>query len=137
MATDNRKHGKPAQAEATEQLERMSEAGGAVADAMAKWTQVCLDGMTQLNGEVFGFVNDRLRRDVDLGQSLARCSNWAEAASLQQDWARRAMQDYFSESSKLLQLMSKTTLEGLDPVLRTAARNISGLVQPLSETRKR
>jgi hypothetical protein len=136
MATDTSKHGKAAPAEADEQLDRLNAAGGAAADAMIQCTQACLDGLTQINGEVFGFVNDRLRRDADLGQSLARCGNWAEAASLQQDWARRTMQDYFAESSKLLRLMSKATLDSLEPVLRNSAHNIGGLMPPPAERHK-
>jgi hypothetical protein len=135
MTTESAKHAKPAETTASAQLERLGTAGGAFADAVMKSSQACLDGMSRVGGEVAGFVNDRLQRDVDFGQSLARCGTWAEAASLQQDWARRAVQDYFSESGKLLQLMSKATLESMDTVLRTTASGLT-LIQPRAETRK-
>lgn len=136
MTKEAPRHGRPEAAETAEQLERLSAAGGALTEAMMKSTSACLDGVTRLNGEIFGFVNDRLRRDVDFGQSLARCGDWTEAASLQQDWARRTMQDYFVESTKLVQMASKATLESMDPVLRTAARNMSGLMRTPAETHR-
>lgn len=130
MTKDTHKHGATGQAQTIEQLERLGAAGGEFGEAMARSTQACLDGMTQFNGEIVEFVNDRLRRDADFGQSLARCGNWAEAASLQQDWARRTMQDYFSETAKLWQLASKATLVSMDPMMRTTARQMSGLMRP-------
>jgi len=136
MTKEPAKHGTTDDAGTAEQIERLGAAGGALTEAMMTSTRVCLDGMTRFNGEVIGFVNDRLRRDADFGQSLARCSNWTEAASLQQDWARKTMQDYFSESSKLMQLASKATLESMDPVFRTAARGMSGLMRPPAQTHK-
>lgn len=133
MTKDTHRH---ATAPAAETAEQLSAAGGAFTEAMMKSTSACLDAVTRLNGEVFGFVNDRLRRDIDFGQSLARCGNWTEAASLQQEWARRTMQDYFAESTKLMQMASKATLESMDPMLRTAAHNVSGLMRAPAETHR-
>lgn len=137
MAKETHKHETPMDMEPVEQLERLGAIGGELGEAMMRSTRACFDGMSQFNGEIVEFVNDRLRRDADFGQSLARCGNWAEAASLQQDWARRTMQDYFSESARLWQLASKATLVSMDPMLRTAARQMSGLMRPPAEAGKR
>lgn len=70
----------------------------------------CLNSVAAVNGELVGFVADRWRRDVDLGQSMACCENWNAAVALQQDWAKHTVQDYLAEASKLMQIASTTYL---------------------------
>jgi hypothetical protein len=135
MTKEVSKHAKSGDVESAVEPERAAPAGTVLSDAVAKSTGACLDGMSALNSEVIEFVSERVRRDIDLGQSLARCSNWAEACSLQQDWARRTMQDYIGETTKLLQLASRLTMNSMDPVLQTAS-SMTEMVKPRQEIRR-
>lgn len=59
------------------------------------------------NGEVVRFVNERLRKDTELGLGLMKCRGWTDAAKLQQDWLATATQDYLDEGSRLLGIASR------------------------------
>jgi hypothetical protein len=135
MTKEVSKHSKSGELESAPPPDRLASPNSLLSDAVVKSTGACLDGMSALNGEVVEFVNERVRRDIDLGQSLARCSNWAEACSLQQDWARQAMQDYIGETTKLFQLASKLTMASMDPVLRTAS-SMTEMVKPGPEMKR-
>ena len=91
-------------------------------DAFGEASRAYVNGMAAVNGEVFRFLSQRLRRDVETGQTMARCDDWSKAASLQQDWARAAMEDYMAESSRLMELTSKATMESWQPLYEGATR---------------
>lgn len=119
---------------AAEQLTRLGALAGSMTNAVTNATQAYVEGVTKLNSEVIGFMSDRWRRDVDFGQSLARCENWTEATALQQDWARRAAQDYFAEATKLFQLASRSALGTWDPLLQQVVSNASELKKPTDKS---
>jgi hypothetical protein len=79
--------------------------GGAGAMAsMAAASQAYIDVIGQCQGEVCDFLTRRLSSDLKLGEDLAKCKDLTEAASLQQEWLRRTVEDYVSEGQKLWQL---------------------------------
>lgn len=59
-----------------------------------------------VNAEAMNFLNSRLREDVELGESFARCKSWEEVNELQQAWGRKAFEDYASMSQKMMELTS-------------------------------
>ena len=99
----------------TEDLERLNILTNGMADTLMYATQGYLNRAAAFNGEVIGFVGDRWRRDVDLGQSLARCGNWNEAIALQRNWAQHTVQDYLAEATKLIEIASKPDLSRRNP----------------------
>lgn len=91
-------------------------------EAFSEASRAYVNGMAAVNGEVFRFLSQRMRRDMETGQSMARCDDWSKAAALQQDWVRAAMEDYMAESSRLMELTSKATMESWKPLYEGATR---------------
>jgi len=130
MARQSRKPVRETEVDATQPLERLASFNSAATNAAMQAGRACVDMVTALNGEMLGFVNQRWRDDMDFGRCLARCSNLTDAASLQQDWTRRAMAEYTAEVTKLTRLASGLVMEGLDPVLRQAAASAATMTKP-------
>ena len=103
-------------ARTNEQLERMTAFNGTAMEIFSQACQAYASGVATLNGELMGFVNSRLNRDVELGRALSQCSNWSDAVNLQQDWAQQANQEYLAEASRLMELSSKVAKESWEPV---------------------
>jgi hypothetical protein len=132
--THSRTTSQPHDANRTEQLNQLSAFTGSMTNAFARATQAYLEALTSLNSEVAGFMSERWRCDMDLGQSLARCGNWSEAAALQQDWVRRAAQDYLSEATKLMQLASNSALDAWNPLIRQATKDAMKSTKPSAKS---
>jgi hypothetical protein len=101
-------------------LSQLSALTGSMANTFARASQAYLQGITSLNSEVADFVAERWRCDLNLSQSIAHCENWAQVASLQQDWIRRAAQDYLGEVTKLMQLASTSAFSAWNPLASQA-----------------
>lgn len=65
--------------------------------------------LLDVNAEAMNFVSSRLRQDVELGESFARCKTWEDVSELQQAWGSRAVEDYMSMSQKIMELTSQMT----------------------------
>lgn len=65
--------------------------------------------LLDVNAEAMNFVSSRLRQDVELGESFARCKTWEDVSELQQAWGRKAVEDYMSMSQKIMELTSQMT----------------------------
>ncbi len=104
------------QMDASEQLNRMAAFNGAAMEIFTQACQAYAIGVATLNSEIASFVNARVSQDVELGQALCRCDEWSEAMSLQQDWMRRATQEYLSEAGRLINLASKVAKDNWEPI---------------------
>lgn len=105
---------------ANEQLERVAAFNGTAMEVFAQACRSYAKGVATLNDELMSFVNARLSRDVELSRALSQCSNWSDAASLQQEWAQRATREYLIEAGRLTELASKVATESWEPVYERA-----------------
>jgi hypothetical protein len=103
-----------------EGLNQMAAANGAAMEIFAQACQAYAAGVATLNGELMGFVNARLGRDVELSRALCRCANWSDAIDLQQDWAQQATREYLAEAGRITDLASRVVNESWQPVYERA-----------------
>ena len=66
-----------------------------------------VEGMAERNQEMTRFVAERLRYDAEFGHALAGCGSFAEAAEMQQEWMKKAADDYMAEARKLGEIGQK------------------------------
>ncbi|MEQ8586640.1 MAG: phasin family protein [Thalassobaculaceae bacterium] len=74
-----------------------------------------VEGVAELNQEMSRFVAERLRCDAEFGHALADCQSVAKAAEMQQEWIRKAAEDYASEARKLGELGQRLVGDKADP----------------------
>jgi len=91
MAKAAKQEGESAPLPTFGRFEGLATFNGAAADAFMKASMAYWHALSELNGELYGFLNRRLRHDMDLGRSMAGSEGWQEAARLQQDWARTTL----------------------------------------------
>lgn len=108
------------------------EFNGAAAEAFARSYEACTNAAVKMNAEVMSFFNTRLSRDMELGEAVTRCENWAGVVNVQREWARQATQDYVAEASKLVQLAGKLTQESWEPVYEQTNHMLTEVEKPLS-----
>ena len=77
----------------------------------ATWWQAYMTGAAEMNKEFMNFITTRLQSDAELGQSLATCSDWADAASVHGDWVRKMSEEYTAETETLMEIASATAQE--------------------------
>ena len=127
MVENPKKSPRASKTDPNEQLASMTAFNGAAMEVFRQACQAYATGLATLNGELMSFVNTRLKHDADLGQALAKCSNWADAANLQQEWAQKASQEYLLEAGKLMEVASKVAQESWQPVSAKAEQAIKEL----------
>ena len=66
-----------------------------------------VEGMAELNQEMTRFVAARLRHDAEFGHALSACQSVGQAAQMQQDWVKKAADDYVAEARKLGEIGQK------------------------------
>lgn len=66
-----------------------------------------VEGMAELNQEMTRFVAQRLRYDAEFGHALAGCGSFVQAAEMQQEWMKKAADDYMTEAKKLGEIGQK------------------------------
>jgi hypothetical protein len=120
------------QARAGTAPERFAALNGAAAETFVRSCEVCTNGTTNMNAEVMNFINTRLNRDIELSEAIVKCENWARVINLQQEWARQATRDYFSQASKLVELTAQLTQEGWEPICKQTNQILSEFEKPLS-----
>jgi phasin family protein len=97
-------------------MARVFGANGANVTAFIEAGEALLKGMIAINQEVMNFTNQRMRADVEVGQSMARCTDPVAAFDLQCEFARSATEQYLAETTKLMQLATKMTMASLTPL---------------------
>jgi len=130
MPSKSKATSEASKASTNEQLERMTAFNGTAMEIFSQACQAYASGVATLNGELMGFVNSRLNRDVELGRALSQCSNWSDAVNLQQDWAQQANQEYLAEASRLMDLSSKVAKESWEPVYDRATQVLTQITKP-------
>ena len=80
---------------------------GTAIGLVSKACEAYMNGFAEVNAEAMNFMSARLRQDAELGRALAECKDWNAMTSLQQDWSRRAVEDYVAETRKLMELNSQ------------------------------
>ncbi len=131
MPSKSKATSETSKASTNEQLERMTAFNGTAMEIFSQACQAYASGVATLNGELMGFVNSRLNRDVELGRALSQCSNWSDAVNLQQDWAQQANQEYLAEASRLMELSSKVAKESWEPVYDQANSVLTEFNKPV------
>jgi len=131
MPSKSKATSEASKARTNEQLERMTACNGTAMEIFAQSCQAYASGVATLNGELMGFVNSRLNRDVELGRALSQCSNWSDAVNVQQDWAQQANQEYLAEASRLTELASKVAKESWEPVYDQANSVLTEFNKPV------
>ena len=94
----------------------MSQFNDAITGGVAEAGRAYFAGMAKLNAEVVSFVGARLLQDAEFGRKAARCADWTELTSLQQEWAQHAAEAYMSEAGKMVELMTEITSSSLKPL---------------------
>ena len=77
---------------------------GSLVEAMSEAVGQYVEGMATINREMASFVSDRLRQDAEFGHSVAECRTFTQVTEIQQEWARKAAQDYMTEAQKLTEI---------------------------------
>jgi hypothetical protein len=116
MPSKSKAESERSQSNTNEQLNQMAAANGAAMEIFAQACQAYATGVATLNGELMGFVNTRLNRDIELSRALCRCANWSDAINLQQDWAQQATREYLAEAGRITDLASRVAQGSWQPV---------------------
>ncbi|MDF1793486.1 MAG: phasin family protein [Thalassobaculaceae bacterium] len=66
-----------------------------------------VEGVAELNQEMTRFVAERLRYDAEFGHALTGCRSFVQAAEMQQEWVKKAADDYTAEAKKLGEIGQK------------------------------
>lgn len=120
MATVSKRAPRGAKLEAMEPFEQITGFNSAAMDFLTRAGGAYLNGVSALNNEVTQFVSARLNHDAQFGRSLAECRSLSDATELQQDWMKRASEEYFAEAGKLFEIASKMTIDSWKPVQEQA-----------------
>lgn len=106
-------------------------AGGAT-ETFVQTCERCTNGAATVNAEMTSFINKRLTHDVEFGEAVIKCENWAGIINVQQEWARQAMEEYLAEATRLVELAAKLTEETWAPVYERTNQVLTELNKPLS-----
>lgn len=99
--------------EALESLSNLANLQGPTLDAFTQAGQAYFNGLAAINQEMASFMQTRLRHDMELGESLARCRSLADATKVQSEWLKQATDDYAAETRKLVEMSSGLMRESL------------------------
>jgi hypothetical protein len=80
--------------------------------AFARWMQ----GLFTVSQEIARFTQGRMQEDMAAWWALASCRSPEEAATCQQRFAAKAIEEYSEEVTKLSQMMMKVATEGISSV---------------------
>ena len=106
-----------------QQMATIAAFNGTAIGVVSKVCEAYMNGFAEVNTEAMNFMSARLRQDAELGRSLSECKDWNALSNLQQDWSRKAVEDYVAETRKLMELTSRITADGWDSV-RTASSEV-------------
>ena len=106
-----------------QQMATIAAFNGTAIGVVSKVCEAYMNGFAEVNTEAMNFMSARLRQDAELGRSLAECRDWNAVTNLQQDWSRKAVEDYVAETRKLMELTSRMTADSWNSV-RTASNEV-------------
>lgn len=99
-----------------EGVDEMLDTNVANVEAFARATEAMIKGMANLNAEMARFAEDRIRANFERMQSLLKTSDPADVVELQVNFARLAAEQYFTETTRLLNLAAQVTEESWAPI---------------------
>lgn len=62
------------------------------------------DTMNNVGTEMFAFMSDRIKQDIQTQQDLLQAKGIAEVQQIQADFLKKTMDDYAAEMTKLMEL---------------------------------
>ena len=68
----------------------------AIATALVGW-----------NSEVSSFVGQRISRDGETIGQMMQCQSWSDALDIEMQWLRKVVDDYGTETNRLMELNTK------------------------------
>lgn len=74
------------------------------------------NGAARLNQEMIGFVNDRVKKDMETARALITSKSSSDAFAAQAAFFEHAIRDYANEASKVMHLAADIARETLTPV---------------------
>ena len=106
---------------AQKQLSDLGSWQGSAPGAVTHAGQAYVNGLAAINQEMASFLQARLRRDIELGESLSRCRTLADASDVQSDWLKRTSEDYASETRRLVEIGTGLLRESWMPLEQSSA----------------
>ena len=85
-------------------VQRLSEQQQEALDRLGIASQAMLDGLTVSQREIADFVAARIYRDIETQRALLACRTLDDLRGVQADFMRNAVDQYFSEMTRLLDL---------------------------------
>lgn len=86
-------------------LTQLQEAGfGNMVGMSSAW----IETMGDMGAEVAGFIADRIREDVKTQHEMLHCKNIAELQTIQTEFVQKALDQYQTETGKLVEMGTKT-----------------------------
>lgn len=111
------------------------QTGAAAIGIASRACETYVKRLMDVNAEAMNFVSARLRQDVELGESFARCKSWTDVSNLQQAWGRKAVEDYMSMSKKIMELTSQMADNPWAPRVEGAGGEARMPESPTSESK--
>jgi hypothetical protein len=108
---------------ASQPVETMAAFNGTAIGVVSKACEAYMNGFAEVNAAAMNFMSARLRRDAELGRELGECKDWNAVTNSQQDWSRKAVEDYVAETRKLMELNSRLMANSWNSV-RTASNEV-------------
>ncbi|MCA8880418.1 MAG: phasin family protein [Rhodobacteraceae bacterium] len=102
---------KLAQSAAPENLAELQKSG---LEAVTTLNTAMAENVSRFYGEWMQFLSHRLRENVRVQQKILTCGSLEEARALQEDFLRRAMDEYSDESEKFVRMFQDATARALD-----------------------
>ncbi len=74
------------------------------------------NGATKLNQELMGFVNNRIRKDIETAQEYMAAKTSEQAFHCQAEFVECALRDYADEAAKMLHLAADMARQTMTPM---------------------
>lgn len=85
-------------------------------DAYSRATEALITGMANLNAEMAAFAESRVQANFERTRSLLKTGDPADVVELQVNFALSATEQYFAETTRLLNLATQVTEESWAPI---------------------
>jgi hypothetical protein len=79
----------------------------AILNSYEKWVR----STVQIQSELMDFVSMRMKKDLEIPQRLAQCSDTADLIEQHMEIANTMIKDYADENQKIMKLISQATLD--------------------------
>ncbi|MHA7871029.1 MAG: phasin family protein [Hyphococcus sp.] len=77
--------------------------------------RACFNGAAEFNKEMIGFVNARLKKDMESASALMGSKTSEDAFQTQAAFVEQAFRDYAEEASKMLNMAADIARQALEP----------------------